>query len=586
VQPIAMADVLRQRHEVEKRDYSYGSTQVEIDPASTAAARLSAARRQIDDAHVGGHGKDVDGNHVTVRYGLLNESLDDLRTFLRGLEPFDAQVTDIELFPATEHSDGMVPVVARITSPALRTIEQQIGLHADFKEKSFPTYKPHATLAYVKPAYADRYADLPVGGNFWVQAITISHPDGGKEIVPFEGLIRKADEAGRFVTPFVDFSHLGDAQLQMIASLNASRLATWGFTAEAEMRGVTRYRLTAVLDGRTSKFCQLIDGKIFEVEDGREKVLEALRVQDPNDLKVVQPWPKQDRASMAMFAEMTPEEFVARGLHIPPYHPHCRTVCILATGAPKKTPSPTPEPGLSDQQATVETFAEMGIEATQDDVDHWNAYVGLSPAELVAKLGGATVHDVLTGKVKSAIAFPDNGDISVRTKGINVDVKYAVGTTLDPYTGTYYLNDAEVIGDVGASARYLKQLMGAMTETGVSAGWSKLAVALKGLPTPYVQLGFLPEAYQWETLRTEALAALKTSPDLKAMMASFAPEDALLVEHLLLADDPLNLQVLTDLKLSYQRKSVVEWLFPHIDTLMFLDLTDPDVLAQVKAYLS
>jgi len=184
------------------------------------------------------------------------------------------------------------------------------------------------------------------------------------------------------------------------------------------------------------------------------------------------------------------------------------------------------------------------------------------------------------------VTFPADGDISVRTKAINVDVKYAVGTTLDPYTGTYYLNDAELIGDVGAATRYLKQLLGAMVETGVSAQWTKIALALKGSPIPYVKLGFLPEAYQWETLRTEALASLKTSPDLQMMMASFAPEDALLVEHLLLADDPLNLQVLTDLKLSYQRKSVVEWLFPQMDTMLFMDLTDPEVLAQVKAYLS
>ena len=233
-----MADVLRRGPvPVEKRDYDYGSTQIEIDPGSTAAARLSAARVQIDDRHVGGHGKDVDGNHVTVRYGLLNESLDDLRTFLRGLEPFDAHVNGIELFDVSEHSEGMVPVVARIESPVLRAIESRIGLHADFKPQSFPTYKPHATLAYVQPQYADRYAHLPVGGSFRVQALTISHTDGGKEIVPFEGLVQKADEEGRFVTPFVDLSNLGDAQLQMIASLNASRLATWGFTAEAELPG-------------------------------------------------------------------------------------------------------------------------------------------------------------------------------------------------------------------------------------------------------------------------------------------------------------------------------------------------------------
>lgn len=60
--------------------------------------------------------------------------------------------------------------------------------------------------------------------------------------------VKKAD---RFVTPFVSFQEEGDQLVQMISSLHTSRMSTWGFTAEATQLGVTRYKLTAVLDGRT-----------------------------------------------------------------------------------------------------------------------------------------------------------------------------------------------------------------------------------------------------------------------------------------------------------------------------------------------
>lgn len=393
---------------------------------------------------------------------------------------------------------------------------------------------------------------------------------------------QKADPEGRFVTPFVSFDKQGDEQLRMIASLNASRLATWGFTAEAEVRGITRYKLTAVLDARTSKFCRFIDGRVFEVEDGREKVLEVLRVQNPNDLRVVQPWPKQTKADMAMYAEMTDDEFVARGWHIPPYHPHCRTVCVMATGEPKKTPSPPPVPGLSEQTTTADTFAEIGVPVSPEDVAQWNDYIGVSPVEMLAKLGNVTLPEVFAGKLgTSPIAFMDDL-ISVKARGINEGVKYAVGTVLDPFTGTYYLSQAELTGDATSAAKYLKRLYRALVEIGQSTGMDAVSLAVAGSLVPYVSMGFLPDGLRWNLLRTEALQR----PDLAGMLAALSEDDALLVRHLLMADDPMALQALVDLGLTYEGLAVAEWLFPEVSGTFSLDLTDDLALAQFREYLS
>jgi DNA topoisomerase-1 len=196
LQSIAEDEAKTKAQLAQKKEHKYGNTQIHIDPHSSAYASIEAARDAIKDADVMADGKDVKPNHVTVRYGLVNEDLDELRTFIAGQAPFEAHMIGVELFPASEYSDGAVPVVGRVASPELRLIEHEIGKYAAFKEKSFPVYKPHVTLAYVKPDVAPSYADLYVDGVFLVRGITISHQSGVQETIPF-GLTQKRWEEGK-----------------------------------------------------------------------------------------------------------------------------------------------------------------------------------------------------------------------------------------------------------------------------------------------------------------------------------------------------------------------------------------------------
>ncbi len=141
-----------------------------------------------------------------------------------------------------------------------------------------------------------------------------------QSIADAEGTVQKADS---YIKPLTSFAKTGDPQLQLISSLNSSRMATWGFVAEADVRGETEYVLDVILDGRTSDFCRHVaaERRVFRVEDARRLVNTALAVTDPNELRTVQPWPKQTKEAIDSYREMSTEELVALGLQIPPFHP-------------------------------------------------------------------------------------------------------------------------------------------------------------------------------------------------------------------------------------------------------------------------
>lgn len=402
--------------------------------------------------------------------------------------------------------------------------------------------------------------------------------------------ILKADPiSGRYVTPFVSFDKQGEDKLHLIASLNSSRLATWGFTAEAEVRGIVRYRLTNVMDGRTSVFCAFINGHEFNVSDARAKVIEALNVQDPNDLKTVQPWPKQTKEAMEAFEEMSDEELKDRGLHIPPFHPRCRTLCkIIGAKDKEPTPEPPPDQEVPPYLITMQTLKELGLaDATQEQVDHWNAYVGVNPIEILGDLSGKAPQEILSKELGTRpIKFMDNGDIGLNAKGIMGDVRYAVGTVLDPYSGTYYLSHAELMaGNVVSEQKFLRRLFTAMITTGEKTAAESLVVQVAGDVATYVKLGFLPDPGDWQAIRLQMLEKIE-SPDGAEVFATLSTDKQLLIKHLLNDNDEHALGALADLLAHVKGKTVGEWLMEGVTGEFSLDLTDQMAVGQAKAYLA
>jgi GGDEF domain-containing protein/2'-5' RNA ligase len=171
--------------------YKFGNVQHNIDDGSPAAKALYAARSKVDDADLAGDGKDVGENHVTVRYGLHKAASENLKSFIRAQAPFEAKLGKVAAFPP--HGDAKeqesAPLIAGVESPELHKINGEIDKHDNFEPSSFPDYKPHATIAYVKPDAVKKYVGdkSTEGKTFMVRSIAVGDRDGNHEEVKLEG---------------------------------------------------------------------------------------------------------------------------------------------------------------------------------------------------------------------------------------------------------------------------------------------------------------------------------------------------------------------------------------------------------------
>lgn len=176
------------KEKVEPTKHKFGNTQADIPPASEAGKALARARKAILPEDLAGEGM-IDDAHITVRYGIDGEDTAGIRAYLEKQPPFEATLGKTQAFPPSEHSDGAAPIVVPVESADLRRMEKELDKHGNFTERSFPEYKPHVTLAYVKPGEAKRYTGMTEadGKKFKVESVSISKKDGTVEEVKLKG---------------------------------------------------------------------------------------------------------------------------------------------------------------------------------------------------------------------------------------------------------------------------------------------------------------------------------------------------------------------------------------------------------------
>ena len=119
----------------------------------------------------------------------------------------------------------------------------------------------------------------------------------------------------------------GAREILIASSLYNSRLASWGFTVQAEAVGAIAYKVSEQIGSpNICPVCTRMHGKIFKVAPARAKLEQWVSQDDPESLKNIATWPRQDQSSVEALGQMSPEDLQGAGWDTPPYHPQCRGV--------------------------------------------------------------------------------------------------------------------------------------------------------------------------------------------------------------------------------------------------------------------
>lgn len=107
----------------------------------------------------------------------------------------------------------------------------------------------------------------------------------------------------------------------MLAGTVRNQASNFGALGTFEQAGVQRYRIEAVLDKRTSRICEFMHGRTFEVQTGLRTMAARLDAETPEDAREAALWRSPEQAALLPGFEDAPEDALARaGMALPPYH--------------------------------------------------------------------------------------------------------------------------------------------------------------------------------------------------------------------------------------------------------------------------
>ncbi len=212
-------------------NYSYSSTQVNV-PEDLASKIRTWARETIDKDDLYDDPDDPtssgleDHIHCTVLYGLTGESetaVQRLRDLVRGHGPIQVVLGKVSLFPGDDEKPYDVVKIS-VTSEHLQRLHKLIKKELPNKE-TYPKYKPHVTLAYVKAGTGKKYEGLDrfEGEEFEVEHFVFAPKEDKKRDV----VIRTASESRSLPSKWIQPYHAVRSKAHVDALARKMRVRGW-----------------------------------------------------------------------------------------------------------------------------------------------------------------------------------------------------------------------------------------------------------------------------------------------------------------------------------------------------------------------
>lgn len=295
------------QHERKKRKIKKGPKTLYV------SRRLINAQDVIDWAHTQGF-KSVqmpEDMHATIAYSKEPFDWD-------ALDPLGAQVK-VQADPRGLNQFGDATVLRFQSAELEGRWREFVEAGASWDHDGF---SPHITLTWAGPprplAEIEPYRGPLVFGPEVFKPI---NPDWRSEHEELELRKAEASLADRLNEAVLTGGRLA---INISANLTTSRLATFGFLAEAVTTGVETYQINEILDKKTCSVCRMMHGRTFDVQREYGRVLQALSTSDPQELRSISPWPSNSKAGLTALGELSAEEMQAAGFGSPPFHPGCR----------------------------------------------------------------------------------------------------------------------------------------------------------------------------------------------------------------------------------------------------------------------
>lgn len=182
-QPLQVDNAEPPKPPVKARDYS--STQVNM--PGPLAEKVKALAAKIPDSALAKNGREAE-IHTTLKYGLETENAEDVRAILESYPPVRIKLGETSVFEPSKSSDGADVVKIDVDSPGLHAMNAAVK-KALANVDTFPDYKPHITLAYVKPGEGKKYAGMTdmEGQEVTLDKVVFSSKSGEKTEIQLKG---------------------------------------------------------------------------------------------------------------------------------------------------------------------------------------------------------------------------------------------------------------------------------------------------------------------------------------------------------------------------------------------------------------
>lgn len=368
-----------------------------------------------------------------------------------------------------------------------------------------------------------------------------------------ESSVKKQDNPP-ILRPFASFlNESGKAYLNVVASLHTSRLSAYGFTAEAAALGLDEYQISEQLDTRICPVCAEMHGKKFRVSDARSLLDVALRVTDPDDLKQIQPWPKQNKETLESIKGMSSAELVAKAWHLPPFHPGCRGLLTRVGRVPSLAQieaNQVPE----EYTATKDDFSALGLSMSDKQVSTWNKLVGSSPAEVISRLQGRSLDEFLAAVMGSedkqeeagihAMTIAKNINMALTTKGFGAKHTFVQSLRIRADEQSLYLSSLELGAEdqgAGIAKRYMRELVTLARDLGLKSVSLTAGMEVGGYA--WAKYGFKPDWQSWKYLKKD----IQNFMSKKELFDGVSPETMKVFDAIMKSDDSSYIFLLSDL---------------------------------------